>query len=141
MSKTRVYQIAKELKISNEEAIKKLNELDIKVSDKNSELEDEEVELALEILKEELQETLSIDSKLTVQAIAEKLDKPATEIIMKLMKMGTMASINQEVSFEVAKELVNDYGFNLVLGSDDSNNEEELEIEALLEIEEDKEED
>ena len=51
MSKTRVYQIAKELKISNEEAIKKLNELDIKVSDKNSELEDEEVELALEILK------------------------------------------------------------------------------------------
>ena len=60
---------------------------------------------------------------------------------MKLMKMGTMASINQEVSFEVAKELVNDYGFNLVLGSDDSNNEEELEIEALLEIEEDKEED
>lgn len=141
MSKTRVYQIAKELKISNEEAIKKLNELDIKVSDKNSELEDEEVELALEILKEELQETLSIDSKLTVQAIAEKLDKPATEIIMKLMKMGTMASINQEVSFEVAEELVNDYGFNLVLGSDDSNNEEELEIEALLEIEEDKEED
>ena len=141
MSKTRVYQIAKELKISNEEAIKKLNELDIKVSDKNSELEDEEVELALEILKEELQETLSIDSKLTVQAIAEKLDKPATEIIMKLMKMGTMASINQEVSFEVAKELVNDYGFNLVLGGDDSNNEEELEIEALLEIEEDKEED
>ena len=141
MSKTRVYQIAKELKISNEEAIKKLNELDIKVSDKNSELEDEEVELALEILKEELQETLSIDSKLTVQAIAEKLDKPATEIIMKLMKMGTMASINQEVSFEVDKELVNDYGFNLVLGSDDSNNEEELEIEALLEIEEDKEED
>lgn len=141
MSKTRVYQIAKELKISNEEAIKKLNELDIKVSDKNSELEDEEVELALEILKEELQETLSIDSKLTVQAIAEKLDKPATEIIMKLMKMGTMASINQEVSLEVAKELVNDYGFNLVLGSDDSNNEEELEIEALLEIEEDKEED
>ena len=50
MSKTRVYQIAEELNISNEELINKLAELDINVTDKDSVLEGEELELALEML-------------------------------------------------------------------------------------------
>lgn len=51
MSKTRVYQIAEELNISNEELINKLAELDINVTDKDSVLEGEELELALEMLE------------------------------------------------------------------------------------------
>ena len=39
MSKTRVYQIAEELNISNEELINKLAELDLNVTDKDSVLE------------------------------------------------------------------------------------------------------
>ncbi len=142
MSKTRVYQIAKELGMSNEDVLVKLRELDINVDNKDSELEEEEVELALDLLKDEVAasaNTISIDGQITVQAVAEKLGKPATEIIMKLMKMGTMATINQEIGFEIASLVVRDYGFELVEGSVDE--EEELEIEALLEVEEDKEED
>ena len=105
MSKTRVYQIANELKMSNEDVLAKLKELEISAVDKDSELEEEEVELVLEILKDEIAatkgNTISIDGKLTVQELATKLDKSASEIIMKLMKMGTMATINQEISFEI----------------------------------------
>ena len=144
MSKTRVYQIAEELKISSEELISKLAELDINVSDKNTELESDEVELALEMLKDEVAATnngptVTISGKLTVQELANALDKSASEIIMKLMKMGTMATINQEISFEIAELVTKDYGFDLVVGGTD---EEEVEaIDALMEIEEDKEED
>ena len=144
MSKTRVYQIAEELKISSEELISKLAELDINVADKNTELEGDEVELALEMLKDEvaatkMETTVTISGKLTVQELANALDKSASEIIMKLMKMGTMATINQEISFEIAELVTKDYGFELVVGGTD---EEEVEaIDALMEIEEDKEED
>ncbi|MBF4780607.1 translation initiation factor IF-2 N-terminal domain-containing protein, partial [Clostridioides difficile] len=115
MSKTRVYQIAEELNISNEELINKLAELDINVTDKDSVLEGEELELALEMLGEDLSQengnVIEIDGKLTVQVLATKLDKSPSEIIMKLMKMGTMATINQEISFEIAALAAKDYGF------------------------------
>ena len=144
MSKTRVYQIAKELKMSNEDVLAKLKELEINVVDKDSELEEDEVELALEILKDEIAaskgNTISVNGKLTVQELANSLDKSASEIIMKLMKMGTMATINQEISFEIASLVASDYGFELVEGS--ASDEEELEaIDTLMDIEEDKEED
>ncbi|RDY24748.1 translation initiation factor IF-2 [Romboutsia maritimum] len=143
MSKTRVYQIAKDLNISNEELINKLKELDINVEDQNSELDNDNIELIKEMLNEETAvsddgNNITIEGKLTVQEIANALDTSASEIIMKLMKMGTMATINQEVSFEIASLVVSEYGFNLVVGESD---EEEEAIEALLEIEEDAEED
>ena len=118
MSKTRVYQIANELKMSNEDVLAKLKELEINAVDKDSELEEDEVELVLEILKDEIAaakgNTIAIDGKLTVQELATKLDKSASEIIMKLMKMGTMATINQEISFEIGSLVASEYGFELV---------------------------
>lgn len=144
MSKTRVYQIAEDLGMSNEDVLAKLIELEINADNENSELEAEEVELVLEILKDELAltngSTITIDGKLTVQELANKLDKSASEIIMKLMKMGTMATINQEISFEIGSLVASEYGFELAVS--ETNNEEELEaIDALMEIEEDKEDD
>ena len=136
---------SRELKMSNEDVLAKLKELEISAVDKDSELEEEEVELVLEILKDEIAatkgNTIAIEGKLTVQELATKLDKSASEIIMKLMKMGTMATINQEISFEIGSLVASEYGFELVEGSA-NNDEEELEaIEALIDIEEDKEED
>ena len=142
---TRVYQLAEKLGMSNEELIAKLGEIDINVSNKNDELSAEDAEMAMELLADEVAAgsglpTVSFEGKLTVQELANALEKPATEIIMKLMKMGTMASINQEISFEIASLVASDYGFTLVEGTE--TDEEELEaIDALMDIEEDKEED
>ena len=140
---TRVYQLAENLGITSEELIVKLGELDINVNDKNDELSQDDADLAMEILSEELKGSglpqISVEGSLTVQELANSLEKPATEIIMKLMKMGTMATINQEITFEIASLVAKDYGFELVEGSVDKDSEEE--IEALIDIQEDKEED
>ncbi|TQQ84148.1 translation initiation factor IF-2 [Peptacetobacter hominis] len=139
---TKVYQVAEELKISNEELIKKLAEYDINVSDKDDVLEGEEFELAYEMIKEDViaarGNVISVDGKLTVQALADAMGKTVSEVIMELMKMGTMATINQEVSFEIAALVATKFGFELA-AADDSDTEEE--IEKLMEIEEDREED
>ena len=44
-----------------------------------------------------------------------------------IMKMGTMATINQEVTFEVASLLAQKNGFNLVVAGNDEDAEEEIE--------------
>ena len=143
---TRVYQLAEKLGMSNEELIAKLGEIDINVSNKNDELSADDAEMAMELLADEVAAgsglpTVSFEGKLTVQELANALEKPATEIIMKLMKMGTMASINQEITFEIGSLVAKDYGFELVEGGASSSDNAEEEIEALIDIEEDREED
>ena len=130
MKKTRVYQIAEEVGMSNKDILAKLKELGIEAQNEKAELEEE---------KGSDENIITVDGTLTVQQLAEALGKPATEVIMKLMKMGTMASLNQEVNFEIASHLASDYGFTLVAGGNDEDAEEE--IEALMQIEEDREED
>ncbi len=142
MNKTRVYQIAEQVGMSNKDVLAKIKELGIEVENEKSQLEEDEVELLMDLLAEEKvsdENVIKVDGTLTVQQLAEALGKPATEVIMKLMKMGTMASLNQEVNFEIASHLASDYGFTLVAGGNDE--EAEVEIEALMQIEEDKEED
>ena len=142
MKKTRVYQIAEEVGMSNKDILAKIKELGIEVENEKSELEEDDVELILDLIKEENSgdsNTITVEGALTVQQLAESLGKPATEVIMKLMKMGTMASLNQEVSFEVASQVASEYVFTLEVGGQEENSEEE--IEALMEIEEDREED
>ena len=140
MSKTRVYQVAENLNISPESLIEKLAELDINVA-KDDVLEGENLEIAMELsdLEEDNGNKIVVEGEITVKDLTERLDKPASEIIMKLMKMGTMATINQELSFEIASLIVNEYGFELV--QSESDEKEALEIEELMQIEEDKEED
>ena len=142
MNKTRVYQIAEKIGMSNEDILEKIKELGIEVENEKSELEEDEVVLLMDLLEEEKESdenVIKVDGNLTVQQLAEVLEKPATEIIMKLMKMGTMASLNQEVNFEIACHLASEYGYTLVEGGRDEEAEEEIEI--LMEIEEDREED
>ncbi|MGL5756013.1 MAG: translation initiation factor IF-2 [Paraclostridium sp.] len=130
--------------MTSEELIAKLGELDINVNDKNDELSQDDAQTAMELLGDEVAAgsglpTVTVEGKLNVQELANSLEKPATEIIMKLMKMGTMATINQELNFEIASLVAKDYGFELIEG--DASEKEAAEIDALMEIEEDKEED
>ena len=122
MKKTRVYQIAEEVGMSNKDILAKIKELGIEVENEKSELEEDDVELILDLIKEEDSgdsNTITVEGALTVQQLAESLGKPATEVIMKLMKMGTMASLNQEVSFEVASQVASEYGFTLEVGGEE----------------------
>jgi len=50
-----------------------------------------------------------IPKSVTVKDLAQILDKPNAEIIKKLMKVGIMANINQEVDFYTASKIAEDF--------------------------------
>lgn len=62
-----------------------------------------------EVVEEEIS-VIEMGASITVGDLAEKLGKKSSEIIMKLMAQGVMASINQEIERELAETICEDYG-------------------------------
>ncbi|MGZ3562263.1 MAG: translation initiation factor IF-2 [Vulcanimicrobiaceae bacterium] len=75
-------------------------------------------------------ETIEIPDLLTVQELATSMIVPAKDIIKELIKMGTMATINQNISSDVAISVAKKFGFNAVV--------KEAGEEVTVEQEEDK---
>lgn len=81
-------------------------------------------------LGEDDKENLVIPDKITVKDLSEKLNKNPNEIIMKLMNLGIMAAINQEIDFETSEIICSEYGLNIK-----KEEPEVSEVELLLESE------
>ncbi|ADD02451.1 translation initiation factor IF-2 [Thermoanaerobacter mathranii subsp. mathranii str. A3] len=190
MSKTRVYELAKELNLSSKDLISRLNDLDIKVKNHMSTLEDEEVDLIMDLLSDKPQQTdeinqqeedifednledleeeraykksfkkggkknkknnkkvilteekqedeikiITIPEFLTVKELAEKMKVNPTEIIKKLIAKGIMVTVNQQIDFENASKIAEEYGFLV------DKEEVKDELELLLEEAPDDEKD
>ncbi|MBV8197543.1 MAG: translation initiation factor IF-2 [Candidatus Eremiobacteraeota bacterium] len=60
-------------------------------------------------------ETIEIPDLLTVQELAGAMLVPARDVITELIKIGTMATINQNVSSDVATQIAKRFGFNAVV--------------------------
>ena len=75
-------------------------------------------------------EAIEIPDLLTVQELATSMIVPAKDIIKELIKMGTMATINQNIPSDVAIQVARKFGFNAVV--------KEAGEEVTVEQEEDK---
>ena len=75
-------------------------------------------------------ETIEIPDLLTVQELATSMIVPAKDVIGELIKMGTMATINQNIPSDVAAAVAKKFGFNAVV--------KEAGEEVTVEQEEDK---
>ncbi|KOF56699.1 MULTISPECIES: translation initiation factor IF-2 [Clostridium] len=87
-------------------------------------------------------DVIEVDKTLTVKDLAEKLQKPTTEVIKQLMFMGVLAAINQEVDIETAKKVADKFNFDVVMKSDEQEKKElESEFEDEFEAEDAEESD
>ncbi len=75
-------------------------------------------------------ETIEIPDLLTVQELATSMIVPVRDVITELIKMGTMATINQNIPSDVAISVAKKFGFNAVV--------KEAGEEVTVEQEEDK---
>lgn len=64
--------------------------------------------VAEESKEEEILEIQIADS-ISVKELAEKINKPSAAVIMQLMKLGVMASANQEIDFETAEKVCENF--------------------------------
>ncbi len=89
-----------------------INSNEDKNNNKNKNKKDNKKETAMQ--KEEQKEdseigVIQIGAKVTVKELAEKLEKSSSEIVMKLMNLKIMATINQEIDFDIASAIAEDY--------------------------------
>ncbi|WP_294156379.1 translation initiation factor IF-2 [uncultured Clostridium sp.] len=75
---------------------------------------------------------IEIGESITVKELAEKINKPANDVIRTLIFSGVMAAINAEIDFATAEKVCSEYGVLV------EKKEENQELE-VLEIEEDDE--
>ena len=59
--------------------------------------------------------TIVLESRVTVAELAAKLNISAAELISKLISLGVMVSINQAVETDLAKMIAEDYGYEVEL--------------------------
>ena len=60
-------------------------------------------------------ETIEIPDVLTVQELATSMIVPAKDVIKELIKIGTMATINQNIPAQTAQNVARKFGFNAVI--------------------------
>ena len=72
---------------------------------------------------------IELSGPLTVKELAEKMGREVSEIIKKLMMLGVMATINQEIDVETAMVLAEDFGVEVVEVEPEQDPTEIIEIE------------
>lgn len=87
--------------------------------------------------KNEVDDIIELEEKIIVKDLAEKLDKNPNEIIGKLVQLGIMAAINQEVDFDTAELIASEYGIEVTLKESEEEDVEDPEELLDFEIEED----
>ena len=89
------------------------------------------------VVEEELDpNVIVINVPITVKGFAEQIDKSTTEVIMKLMGLGIMATINQNIDEDIVLVLADEFGLEISIGKVD-----DVVVELGIDVEEDKEED
>jgi len=80
--------------------------------------------------RQTLTREISMGDKITVNQLAEKLGQDVSHLIGYLMKNGIMASLNQQIDFDTATLVAEDYGFKVtrsapveLTGTEESQNE------------------
>ncbi|MEG9460941.1 translation initiation factor IF-2 [Bacillus amyloliquefaciens] len=88
--------------------------------------------------KKELPEKITFSGSLTVGALAEELGKEPSELIKKLMLLGVMATINQELDKDTIELIASEYGVEteevIVLEETELEKYEEADKEEDLQI-------
>ena len=71
--------------------------------------------------KPEFTKPIKIGETISVKSLSEKIGKPVVEIIKKLLLLGIIATINQDLEFETASLIALEYGATLekIVGKDD----------------------
>lgn len=83
---------------------------------------------------EEEEIIIELGDTITVKELAERLNKPGTEVIKALIFTGVMAAINQEIDFNTAEKVLQKFNAIAVRKEDESADAEEL-VEDVIENE------
>ncbi|MBV8281765.1 MAG: translation initiation factor IF-2 N-terminal domain-containing protein, partial [Candidatus Eremiobacteraeota bacterium] len=82
------------------------------------------------VAEPEVLKDLPIPDLLTVQQLAAAMETPAGQVIAQLIRMGTMATINQHITPDVAAQVARRFGFNTIVKEAGEEAAPEIVVEA-----------
>ena len=136
MANVRVYELAKELNMSNHDLISALAGLGIEVKSHSSSLDEETASKVKETLrknggsaggdsatitlpkKEESipeKKEIVLPAQITVRQLAEQLGVPTAEIQKALVKQGALVAVNQVIAPVLARKVTESFGYKIVV--------------------------
>lgn len=142
LTKVRVYELAKELKITSKELIEKIADLDLDINSHMSTVEKEEANLIKELLVGEQNtdgkevndieekngedeiKIIEVEEDVVIKDLAEKIGVTPSEVITKLISLGIMANQNQSINFETASAVAEKFEVSLNLVEVEEEDEE-----------------
>ena len=87
-------------------------------------------QVGVPVAEPEVLKDLTIPDLITVQQLATAMEVPAAQVIAQLIRMGTMATINQHIAPDAASQVARRFGFNTVVKEATEAATPEISVEA-----------
>lgn len=118
MSETKVFQLAKDLGISTSDLIAVLKDLGVAATGGSSVLETSTADTVREMIAQDKDliaqaKTIEIPQALTVRELAEAMGMPSADIQKRLVEMGILASVNQQIGADVAAKVAEKWDYTI----------------------------
>jgi len=118
MSEIKVFQLAKDLGITTSDLMAVLKDLGVAVTGGSSMLDTSTAETVREMVSQDQAivtqaKTVEIPQSLTVRELAEAMGMQTADIQKRLVEMGILASVNQQIGADVAGKVAEKWGYTV----------------------------
>jgi len=118
MSEMKVYELAKDLGITSSDLVAVLREVGVTVTGGSSALDASTADTVREMLAQdsgliEQAKTIEVPQSLAVRELAEHLGVPSADVQKRLVEMGILASVNQQIGADVASVVAEKWGYKV----------------------------
>lgn len=122
MSDVKVFELAKDLGITNSDLIAVLKDLGVTAASGSSTLDTSTADTVREMLAQDRgiiaqAKTIEMGNQLSVRELADKLGVQSADIQKRLVEMGILASVNQQIGADVASVVAEKWGYSVKVNS------------------------
>jgi len=114
----KVYELAKELGITNSDLIAVLKEVGVTVVSGSSDLEDATADTVRDMITQDRgivrqAKTIEVPQSLSVRELADVMHMQPADIQKRLVEIGILASVNQQIGADVAGKVAEKWGYSV----------------------------
>src|ERR1035437_6203090 len=118
MSEIKVFELAKDLGITNSDLMAVLRELGVQVTGGSSVLDASTADTVREMIASDSgivnqAKTIEVGTAVTVRELAEAMGIQPADIQKRLVEMGILASLNQAIGADVAANVAEKWGYSV----------------------------
>ena len=118
MSEIKVFELAKDLGITNSDLVAVLKDLGVSVTGGSSVLDASTADTVREMISQDKNivnqaRIVEVPQALTVRDLAERLGVQSADVQKRLVEMGILASVNQQIGADVAAKVAERWGYQV----------------------------